>query len=78
MPQFETTSRSERERLFVHAYERLVRAGAAYDQGHWSEAPDIAKEVFNFVYDHGSTKSILTQLGLRETLEFTSTAKEPP
>lgn len=46
MPQFEPTSCSERERLFIHAYERLVRAGAAYDQGHPSEAPDIAKEVF--------------------------------
>jgi hypothetical protein len=78
MAQFEPTSRAERERAFVHAYERLVRAGAAYDRGHRSEAPNIAKEVFNFVYDHGGTTSVLTQLGLRGALAFVSTVEKPP
>lgn len=78
MAQFEPTTRAEQKRQFIRAYERLVRAGAAYDQGHWSEAPNIAKEVFSFVYDHGnSTKSVLTQLGLRNNIEFVSTAKGP-
>jgi hypothetical protein len=62
------------ERNFVEAFERLVRANAAYDQGHVGEAPNIAKEVYNFLYDHGTTVSILTLLGLKANLLFLSTS----
>ncbi len=60
--QREDKPRSEYERMFVESFERLVRAGNAYDSGHLSEAPNIAKEIYNFVYTHRSIKSIISQL----------------
>lgn len=66
---------SEIERAFIEGYERLVRAGGAYDAGHLSEAPDVAKEVMTFVYDHGGINSILTHLGAKETLTFVDSSK---
>jgi hypothetical protein len=63
-PTFET------ERAFVEAFERLARAGMAYDIGHLSEAPNLAKEVATFVYDHGAITSVLSQLDIKQKIDF--------
>ena len=66
----------ELERSFVEAYERLVRAGRAFDAGHLSEAPDIAKEAMTFVYDPGQkSESILQHLGLKHNVGFVDSSK---
>lgn len=68
----------EIERLFVEAYERLYRACRLFDQGHQSEAPDIAKEISNFVYDHGnSSTSILTAMKAKHQVNFVDSADGP-
>jgi len=73
---FEPKTRDELERNFVEAFERLVRANAAYDKGHWGEAPNIAKEAFIFVHDRGRQNvSLLTHLDLKAHVNFLSTAK---
>lgn len=72
---FESKTRDELERNFVEAFERLVRANAAYDRGHWGDAPNIAKETFNFVHDQGRLVSLLTHLDLKAHMLFLSTAK---
>lgn len=72
---FVSKTRDELERNFVEAFERLVRANAAYDQGHWSDTPNIAKETFNFVHDRGRLVSLLTHLDLKAHTQFLSTAK---
>jgi hypothetical protein len=59
---------------FIGAFERLVRAGKAFDEGHFSEAPRIAAEVYLFVHDHGrSATSLLTHVGRKKT-DFIDTA----
>lgn len=75
MSAFEPKTRDELERNFVEAFERLVRANAAYDQGHWGDAPNIAKEAFNFVHDYGRLVSLLTHLDLKAHMKFLSTAR---
>jgi hypothetical protein len=72
---FISKSDDEIRQDFIHAYERLVRAGRAFDNGQPSEAPRIATEVDLFVYDHGrKTTSLLTHLG-RHKIQFVNTAK---
>lgn len=69
-------TREELERNFVQAYERLLRAGEAFDRGHRSEAPNIAKEVYNFVHDVGKTpECLLSHLGLKN-IQFASTSQK--
>lgn len=70
-------SKQELESLYVDAARRLVNAGVLYDLGHFGEAPDIAKEVANFVYDHGATRGLLSSMGLKETMKFTCSAIAP-
>jgi hypothetical protein len=72
---FEPKTRDELERNFVEAFERLVRANAAYDRGHWGDAPNIANGAFTFVHDHGRLVSLLTHLDLKAHMLFLSTAK---
>ncbi|MFG1431390.1 hypothetical protein V5F44_19150 [Xanthobacter sp. V2C-8] len=64
----------ELERLFIEAYQRLDLSCKSYDRGHFSEAPDIAKEIANFVYDHGRTISILSGMGIKKSTEFICSA----
>lgn len=52
----------------------LRRSMAAYDAGDFSEAARIATAIFTIVHD-GSAKGLLTQLGQRAGLRFTSYAK---
>jgi hypothetical protein len=48
-------------RDFTMAFDRLARAGQAYDAGHHSDALTIAALVYLFVHDHGkSTVSLLS------------------
>lgn len=75
MTAFEPKTRDELEHNFVEAFERLMRANAAYDQGHWGDAPNIAKEAFNFVHDYGRLISLLTHLDMKAQMQFLSTAK---
>lgn len=76
MVQWEEKPRSELERMFVEGYERLVRAGRAFDAGQSSEAPNIAKEVMTFAYDRGTrSESILCNLGLKDGMDFADSAK---
>lgn len=65
----------ELERSFIEAFERLLRASEAYDSGHLSEAPNLAKEVATFVYDHGATISILSHLGTKDCTAFVDSSK---
>lgn len=66
---------SEFERSFIEAFERLVRAGKAYDAGHISEAPNIAKEVATFVYDRGAISSILSHFGAKDSIVYVDSSK---
>ena len=76
MANFEDKTRDELERNLVEAYERLVRAGRAFDAGHRSEAPNIAKEVFSLI-DRTKGRALLKHLGLAD-VPFISTASARP
>lgn len=76
MVRWEDKPRTELERAFVEAYERLVQAGTAFDARHLSEAPNIAKEAMNFIYDSGQkSESILQHLGIKHTINFVDSSK---
>lgn len=72
---FEKRSKDDLERLYVEALQRLINACRLYDEGHVSEAVDISKEVANFVYDKGATKSLLESLEMKATIRFVNSAK---
>jgi hypothetical protein len=69
----EPKTKEELERNFVEAFERLVGANNAYDVGHLSEAPNIAKEVHSFI-DKGKGRALLKHLG-RQGISFVSSAQ---
>jgi hypothetical protein len=77
MRKFDKKTQEELERGFIESYERLVRAGEVYDQGHWGEAPNIAQQAYLFVHDRGKERSILSQLNFKD-ISFISTTKDPP
>jgi hypothetical protein len=74
MPSFIPKTADELQRDFVGAFERLVRAGKTFDEGHSTEAARIAAEVYLFVHDRGrSATSLLTHVG-RQNTNFMDTA----
>jgi len=73
---FISRDRSELERDFRDTFSRLVRGGAAFDEGHASEAAGIAAAVYVFVHEGGKRRpSLLTLLGLKSKLKFVDSAR---
>lgn len=71
--------RSEGE-LLEGLHEQFLAIGASsrsYDVGHLWEAKRLATAVYTIIHDGGQTRSILTQLGVRKTIEFLSCADPP-
>jgi len=70
--------RTKQELLVALAEQRefLRRSSLAYDDGQISEAKRLASTIFILFHDGSKrTKSLITQLGLRDRLKFISTAQ---
>jgi hypothetical protein len=67
--------REELEQLLAHQRKALASSCAAYDSGeHW-EAERLANAVFTLFHDGGSIVSLLTQLGLLDSLSLISSGR---
>ncbi len=65
----------ELEKDFAETFRRLVRAGAAFDEGHGYEAAGIAAIVYVFVHEGGKrSPSLLTLLGRKSDMQFIDSA----
>lgn len=68
---WEDKPKEEIERYYIEVYERLVRANHLYDQGHLSEAPNIASLAMSIIYDHGTSSiSLLEHMKLKSRQDF--------
>jgi hypothetical protein len=75
-----TRTRAELVTLLAEQRSALAASCASYDRGNEWEAARLATSVFTLFHDGGSTRSLLTQLGLRASLRFVSTGRywSPP
>jgi hypothetical protein len=67
--------------LLAEQRHALAASCENYDKGNTWEAPRLATTVFTLLHDGGSITSLLTQLGLRTSLRFISSARvveDPP
>jgi hypothetical protein len=72
-------TRDELIQAFVEQRQALVASCDNYDQGNEWEAARLATVVSNLVFDRGrSIRSVLTQLGLRDSMKFISSGHIVP
>jgi hypothetical protein len=63
--------------LMEHLYQQIAflrRSASQYDNGEFSEAKRLATTLRILLHDSHTSKSLLTQLGLKEKLRFVDTA----
>ena len=71
-------TRAELKQDLREQYEALLASSASYDAGNRWEAKRLATAIYNLVHDGGrQTRSILTQLGVRDILPLLSSVKPP-
>lgn len=74
-----TPHRQTDPELMQHLYEQMAflrRSASHYDEGEFSEAKRLATTLRVLLHDSKKSKSLLTQLGLKDKLRFVDTAGE--
>jgi len=70
----EPRTQEELRAALLHQRLAIEKSSAAYDAGETWEALRLAPPIYNLVYDHKRTKSILDQLGVKTSIRFISSS----